>query len=112
MTMPVLSAVPQYVRGEEHVSTFIPPLPHIPASVFEIPQQSEEAQPEAPQEHHQPENRNTDDAGHIYQPQPIVPTPPLIQLSEPPRSPSPEPETFQAPKAEWDASRYVTFPRL
>ncbi|KAJ6119500.1 hypothetical protein N7523_003780 [Penicillium sp. IBT 18751x] len=36
---------------------------------------------------------------------PIVPTPPLAQLEQSPRSPSPEPATFEAPQAEWDASR-------
>ncbi|KAJ5219097.1 uncharacterized protein N7498_001196 [Penicillium cinerascens] len=113
-TMPVLSAVPQYVRGEEHVSTFIPPLPHIPASVFHALQQSHEGWQEPPkeqehpqeQEHHQQEHHDqTHDAGHIYQPQPSAPTPPLTQLYQPPRSPSPQPPTFEAPKAEWDASR-------
>ena len=111
VTMPVLSAVPQYVRGEEHVSTFIPPLPHIPASVFHAPQQSHEGQQEPPQEqeHHEQEHHDqTHDTGHIHQPQPIAPTPPLTQLYQPPRSPSPQPPTFEAPKAEWDASRYVT----
>ncbi|KAJ5315245.1 hypothetical protein N7476_005552 [Penicillium atrosanguineum] len=113
VAVPILSAVPQYVRGEEHVSTYIPPLPHMPASVF-APQQRHEEQPQAPQEQHQQEHHHqehqqehqqSDDAGHLYQPQPIAPTPPLTQLEQPLRSSSPEPATFEAPKAEWDASR-------
>jgi hypothetical protein len=36
-----------------------------------------------------------------------VPTPPLTQLEQAPRPPSPEPVTFEAPQAEWDALRCV-----
>lgn len=105
VAVPILSAVPQYVRGEEHVSTFIPPLPHMPASLF-APQQHHHH--EHHQEHNQPENHHhSDDTGHIYQPQPIVPAPSLTQLEQAPRAPSPEPVTFEAPQAEWDASRCV-----
>ncbi|KAJ5915058.1 hypothetical protein N7454_011170 [Penicillium verhagenii] len=73
--IPVLSAVPQYVRGEEQYSTFIPPVHYAPAPVIHEHHVSHEARPEAVEHWH--------------------------------RAPSPEPEVthFQAPKAEWDASR-------
>lgn len=115
--VPILSAVPQYVRGEEHVSTYIPPLPHIPASVFAPPARNSNRQPEALVEqhhkhqpaHHQP----TTSEPHIYQPQPVGPTSPIAQLYQRPPSPEPEPEpeppTFEAPRAEWDGARYVPF---
>lgn len=92
--VPILSAVPQYVRGEESVSTYIPPLPHIPASVFQVSHQVVERQREA--DHGE---------SHIYQPQPVAPAPTITQLDRRPPSPEPEPPTFEAPQAEWDASR-------
>lgn len=112
--VPILSAVPQYVRGEEHVSTYIPPLPHIPASVFAASGQSPNRQPEALVEHHEHQpahHQPTTSEPHIYQPQPILPTPPIAQLYQRPPSPEPvsdpEPPTFEAPRAEWDGARYV-----
>ncbi|KAJ6102175.1 hypothetical protein N7486_004602 [Penicillium sp. IBT 16267x] len=115
---PVLSAVPQYVRGEEHYSTFIPPAPYAPAPVTHVHHESHEAGPEAqqtqhdhdhhhqhPPHHQQQHPQPSDQAGaHIHHPQPIAPSPVVEHWQ---RAPSPEPEVphFQAPKAEWDASR-------
>ncbi|KAJ5586985.1 uncharacterized protein N7459_002750 [Penicillium hispanicum] len=96
--VPVLSAVPQYVRGEEHVSTFIPPLPYAPAFIAPENQQSYEAQQEM--QHNQTPDLH---GSQTDQPQAEVAAPP--PAAEPHhRAPSPEP-TFQAPQAEWDASR-------
>lgn len=112
--VPILSAVPQYVRGEEHVSAYIPPLPHIPASVFSVSHQGSDRQPEALPEHHehhehQPAHQPPmTSEPHIYQPQPVGPTSPIAQLYQRPPSPEPEPPTFEAPRAEWDAARYVS----
>ncbi|KAJ5514248.1 Glycosyl transferase family 8 [Penicillium fimorum] len=104
--VPVLSMVPQYVRGEEHVSTFIPPLPSAPITF--TPQVSHETygtqiqtqaqtQTQAQAQIHYPD-------GHIHQPRPLVPIPPIIEYQSPP-SPVPEVSTFEAPKSEWDPSR-------
>lgn len=99
--------VPQYVRGEEHVSTFIPPLP--PAPITFAPQLSHEtyetqiqtqaqAQTQTQTQIHYPD-------GHIHQPQPLAPIhPPIIEYQSPP-SPVPEVSTFEAPRSEWDPSR-------
>lgn len=110
--VPILSVVPQYVRGEEHVSTYIPPLPHIPESAFAFSQQISSGQQEAPEHRdngaHQPAHqRPVTSEPHIYQPQPIGPTSPVTQLYQRPPSPEPKPPTFEAPRAEWDAARYV-----
>ncbi|KAJ5085813.1 hypothetical protein N7532_010584 [Penicillium argentinense] len=102
LPVPTLSAVPQYVRGEEHVSTWIPPQPHLPASTFH-PQPHNEEHPAAPEErheHHEPSH----DESHIHHPQP-VPPPPATEIFHRPPSPEPESPKFEAPKVEWDASR-------
>lgn len=107
--VPVLSAVPQYVRGEEHVSTYVAPPPHIGTTVVHGSHQSLEHQAEAHSdhhEHHQPEHHQLGHGGtHIYQPQPISPRQSVAQIYQ--RAPSPEPQApaFEAPRAEWDASR-------
>ncbi|KAJ6129853.1 hypothetical protein N7512_002633 [Penicillium capsulatum] len=100
--VPVLSAVPQYVRGEEHVSTFIPPLPHDPVPISRAEHLSYDNQ-----EVRNDQNSQPDHEAEIHS-QPIgesIP-PPAVKPSRPP-SPQPEPEaqSFEAPKAEWDASR-------
>lgn len=91
--VPVISAVPQYVRGEEHVSTYVAPLPHITTTVSHGFRQSLEHRAEARSDHHehqQPGHHQPGHGGtHIYQPQPI----------------SPQAPAFEAPRAEWDASR-------
>lgn len=90
---PVLSAVPQYVRGEEHVSTFVP-------LQYVAPEPDTLSQPQ----HHQEQ-----DHSHIpiHHPQPVPPPPPVQHWERPP---SPQPPAFEPPKAEWDASRYVSIP--
>ncbi|KAJ5084593.1 hypothetical protein NUU61_009172 [Penicillium alfredii] len=97
--VPVLSVVPRYVRGEEHVSTYIPPLPHQPAPISHAPQPKETHQ--MPPTHPAP----SDSERHIHQPQPVAPIPPINEPHQ--QAPWPEPETpaFEAPKVEWDASR-------
>ncbi|KAJ5746409.1 hypothetical protein N7520_011591 [Penicillium odoratum] len=119
--VPVLSAVPQYVRGEEQYSTFIPPLQYAPAPMVHVHQESHKAQPEVQQkqheqhhhqhgqqhdhqhqhQHHQPSDQGE---SHIHQPQPVAP-PPVVEHWQTASSPEPEVPHFQAPKAEWDASR-------
>ncbi|KAJ5938819.1 hypothetical protein N7466_001953 [Penicillium verhagenii] len=149
--IPVLSAVPQYVRGEEQYSTFIPPVHYAPAPVIHEHHVSHEAQPEGqymhyghdnqhhhqqdqhhghhhlhqqqqhdhqhqqqqqqhdhqqqhPHHNHQHHQQSDQTEAHIHHPQPVAP-PPAVEHWH--RAPSPEPEVthFQAPKAEWDASR-------
>ncbi|EPS27816.1 putative glycogenin [Penicillium oxalicum 114-2] len=103
---PVLSAVPQYVRGEEHVSTYISPTPHAQAPVF----QSEKVPTSQPSHLGEPlQNQRHSQAPapppSMHHPQPVSP---VRQIQEPrPSSPLREPEvrSFEAPKAEWDASR-------
>ncbi|KAI2719056.1 CAZyme family GT8 [Penicillium roqueforti] len=96
--VPVLSMVPQYVRGEEHVSTFIPPFP--PAPITFAPRLSHET--------YEPEIQTPTQAqlhypsGHIHQPQPLVPIRPISEYQSPP-SPAPDASTFEAPT--WDPSR-------
>lgn len=90
--------VPQYVRGEEHVSTFIPPFP--PAPITFAPRLSHET--------YEPEIQTPTQAqlhypsGHIHQPQPLVPIRPISEYQSPP-SPAPDASTFEAPT--WDPSR-------
>ncbi|KAJ5410454.1 uncharacterized protein N7487_004813 [Penicillium crustosum] len=117
--VPILSMVPQYVRGEEHVSTFIPPLP--PAPITFAPQLSHETyetqvqtqaqtQSLTPTQTQLPVQTQTQTQihypdGHIHQPQPLAPIhPPIIEYQSPP-SPVPEVSTFEAPRSEWDPSR-------
>ncbi|KAJ5678921.1 hypothetical protein N7462_007165 [Penicillium macrosclerotiorum] len=102
--MPVLSAVPQYVRGEEHVSTYVPPVSYAPMPVFEA--QPPASLPEPPQEHHGPQSAGFE--SHIHEPKSAAPelSPKVTETYQPPPSePEPEIPSFEAPKAEWDASR-------
>ncbi|CAG8888182.1 unnamed protein product [Penicillium egyptiacum] len=117
--LPVLSMVPQYVRGEEHVSTFISPLPPVPITF--APQVSHEAHETQIQTQAQTQTPTQTKIqtplptqiqaqihypdGHIHQPQPLVPIPPPIIEYQSPPSPVPEVSTFEAPKSEWDPSR-------
>ncbi|CAI7598356.1 unnamed protein product [Penicillium glandicola] len=115
-SVPVLSMVPQYVRGEEHVSTFISPLP--PAPINFAPRLNHETYETQIQMHAQTQTETQTQTqvpthaqaqihypnGHIYQPQPVAPIPPIIDYQSPP-SPVPEVSTFEAPKSEWDPSR-------
>ena len=110
--MPVLSMVPQYVRGEEHVSTYVPPMPNTAPITFAPPLSHEtyEAlqthhQPPDESGYHQPHHHQPSDGGHIYQPQPVTPIPPIIESYQPPRTPTPEAPIFEAPKSEWDPAR-------
>ncbi|KAJ5157276.1 uncharacterized protein N7482_008376 [Penicillium canariense] len=102
--MAILSAVPQYVRGEEQVSTYIPPLPHarIPAFQIQRDQHSYHQEPQTHQEHHSQSQSSEPD---IHHPQPVAPLPPADELHQAPPPLEPEVPTFEAPKAEWDASR-------
>jgi glycogenin glucosyltransferase len=88
MQVPALSAVPQYVRGEEHVSAYIQPsyqMPHV----------------EDAGQHPEPDiivHQDGSDVFHIHHEHPAEPT-------HTPASPEPDVKTFEPPKAEWDASR-------
>lgn len=109
--IPIMSMVPQYVRGEEHVSTFVPPLPHSAPITFPPPLSHETYQ--TPLAHHQPPHEGgndepqiqTSDGGHIHQPQPMTPIPSFVESFQPPRSPSPEVPIFEAPQSEWNPER-------
>ncbi|KAJ5408634.1 hypothetical protein N7509_002517 [Penicillium cosmopolitanum] len=113
---PVLSIVPQYVRGEENVSTYVPPQSNPPAPIHHV-EPSLESQP-VHREHHEHHERHeqqehhelhehhepSHDTSHIHHPQPIPP-PPVTEIFHRPPSPEPESPKFEAPKAEWDAER-------
>ncbi|KAL3495431.1 hypothetical protein BJX62DRAFT_222637 [Aspergillus germanicus] len=95
---PIVSAVPQYVRGEEHVRTYIQPQQYQqPAPHFVQPLS---------------EQRHTVASEPVHHPDPVQPhahqqAPPVVETHHQP-TPQPPPEvetTFEAPKAEWDASR-------
>lgn len=110
--IPILSAVPQYVRGEEHVSTYIAPLPNPQIPAFQIQRDIQRdqhshdlQQPEAPQEHqHHPPPPQTS-GPPMHHPQPIAPPIPVNEPRQPSPPPKPEVPSFEIPKAEWDASR-------
>jgi glycogenin glucosyltransferase len=110
--MPILSMVPQYVRGEEHVSTFVPPMPNSAPIAFAPPlshkiyetSQTHHQPPGEDSHIHQPLCQQPSDGGRIYQPQPVTPLP-AIESYQPPRSPTPEAPIFEAPKSEWDPAR-------
>lgn len=113
--------VPQYVRGEEHVSTFIPPFPLAPITFApRLSHETYETQVQTQaQTQTQTQTRTQTQAqlptqtqtqihypdGHIHQPQPLAPNhPPIIEYQSPP-SPVPEVSIFEAPRSEWDPSR-------
>ncbi|KAK9635644.1 glycogenin glucosyltransferase, variant 2 [Aspergillus fumigatus] len=96
----VRSAVPQYVRGEEHVSAYV--LPHSSQPAFTI--QSEQPTCQAASAPSPPSEPSA--ANEIYQAH-LKPEP-VIENQQQPPAPSVPPdkaETFEAPKAEWDAVR-------
>ncbi|KAI2819191.1 CAZyme family GT8 [Aspergillus niger] len=102
---PIVSAVPRYVRGEEHVTAYIHPQsgetsfvahnePQSHAHEFSVPS-NVQAPPPQPQH-----------VQHGYHQQPTAPV--HVPEEQPPALPSPKPEvqtTFEPPKAEWDASK-------
>lgn len=87
---PVRSVVPQYVRGEEHVSTYIQPVQSPAFHTGEHPQEP-----------------RSDTILTVPQPE-IVPEPqqPTVSEESDPESRALSP-VFEPPMAEWDASRYV-----
>ncbi|KAL2822518.1 hypothetical protein BJX63DRAFT_417584 [Aspergillus granulosus] len=103
--VPTISAVPQYVRGEEHVRTYIRPQQYQqPAPQFTQPPQhfvqppsmQGPSVPSEPVHHPDPVHLHA-----LHQQEPMV---------EPHHEPTPQPPpdvqtSFEAPKAEWDASR-------
>ncbi|GIJ84360.1 glycogenin glucosyltransferase [Aspergillus pseudoviridinutans] len=97
---PVRSAVPQYVRGEEHVSAYVLPHSSQPAFTIQSEQPTHQAT-SAPSLSSEPSAANEVHHAHLEpelvvedQEQPTVPSAPLVEV-----------ETFEAPKAEWDAAR-------
>ncbi|KAG2418304.1 hypothetical protein HFD88_001405 [Aspergillus terreus] len=94
---PVLSVVPQYVRGEEHVATYV--TQHHGTTTAAIPAQHH-LETGIPQTSHAPSHPGGPQA---YQ-APAEPAPPSEPSHQPPPIP-PEPPIFEAPKSEWDASR-------
>ncbi|KAJ5551428.1 hypothetical protein N7461_006126 [Penicillium sp. DV-2018c] len=106
--VPLLSMVPQYVRGEEGVSTFIQPVPLAPiAFAPHLSHETHEAQSETqPQAQLQAQTGIHHHDGHIHQPQPIASITPIIEYrSPPPPAPVEEAPIFEAPRSEWDPSR-------
>ncbi|KAH8422706.1 glycogenin [Aspergillus melleus] len=97
---PFFSAVPQYVRGEEHISAYIEPQPHGAPSVTHIEQRSWVQSDVGPLTSYPPSSGaiETQASG---QPQ----EGPYGEEEHPVERSSPRPETptFEAPKAEWDA---------
>ncbi|KAL2826855.1 nucleotide-diphospho-sugar transferase [Aspergillus cavernicola] len=96
---PVISVVPLYVRGEEHVRAYIPQQTHQEhISHFVHPSIIQEST--VPSELvHQPEPSQV----HVPQPQA-----PMVETQRPPSPPQSQPKEhtiFEAPQAEWDASR-------
>ncbi|KAL4974448.1 hypothetical protein BDW66DRAFT_167897 [Aspergillus desertorum] len=94
---PAISVVPQYVRGEEHVRAYIQQQPYQelaqpflqPPSIHEPTAPTEPAHPSEQYDSHTPQ----------------LPAPIGTQQASSPQSPPQEEPIFEAPKAEWDASR-------
>lgn len=100
--VPVLSAVPQYVRGEEHVSAYIQP--HFDGA----PIRSHLEQPPTTQVNIPIASSAPPDTAHseVYQ----QPEEPLPKVGEHPQHshkppPSPEPQAFEPPRMQWDPAR-------
>ncbi|KAE8161053.1 putative capsule-associated protein CAP1 [Aspergillus tamarii] len=100
--VPVLSAVPQYVRGEEHVSAYIQP--HFDGA----PIRSHLEQPPTTQVNIPIASSAPPDTAHseVYQ----QPEEPLPEVGEHPQHshkppPSPEPQAFEPPRMQWDPAR-------
>jgi len=66
------------------------------------PRTEEQPAHHAHDEHHE-DREQSEDTGHIHHPQPIPP--PITEVFHRPPSPEPESPKFEAPRAEWDASR-------
>ncbi|RAH83529.1 hypothetical protein BO86DRAFT_387786 [Aspergillus japonicus CBS 114.51] len=94
---PFRSAVPQYVRGEEHVAAYIHPHSH--QTTFAVQTEPTFQRQEGSVLEASP--RPWQDQAHHYQ----QPAEPLPESQHGPPSPKPEAQTFEPPKAEWDASR-------
>ncbi|KAE8351797.1 putative capsule-associated protein CAP1 [Aspergillus coremiiformis] len=97
--VPILSAVPRYVRGEEHVSTYIQPHSDEAPVTFHA-EQTSEVQTSMPTTSSAPP-----DAAHPQANQQLVE--PLLEASEQSHKPPPSPEapTFEAPRSQWDPVR-------
>ncbi|KAI9045713.1 glycogenin [Aspergillus affinis] len=97
---PFFSAVPQYVRGEEHISAYIQPQPHGAPSVTHIEQRSW-AQPDVGPPTSYPSSSGFIETQASDQPEEFVHR--EEEHSSERSTPRPETPTFEAPKAEWDA---------
>ncbi|KAE8403089.1 nucleotide-diphospho-sugar transferase [Aspergillus pseudonomiae] len=99
--VPILSAVPQYVRGEEHVSAYIQPHYETPIGshveqpsgmqanmpvTYSVPPDAAQSQAYQQSEEHPPEAGEHSQHSH-----------------KPP--PSPEPQEFEPPRTQWDPAR-------
>lgn len=121
---PVFSVVPLYVRGEEHVKAYIQQhfhQEHSPHLVQTHHVQTHHIQPHDAHTHRAMESSASSEPAYSLDPaNPLEPThqpdPSHFQHPQPPnpraetqRTPSPQPPVeepiFEAPKAEWDASR-------
>lgn len=91
MHVPALSVVPRYVRGEEHVSTYIQPPTHQPQVVHHEEQ------------HWEPEPRPDHQEVHVFHGDHVDSA--SAGEHEAPGYPGQEAQAFEPPKAEWDASR-------
>ncbi|KAL6233437.1 hypothetical protein BDW75DRAFT_232013 [Aspergillus navahoensis] len=94
---PVISVVPQYVRGEEHVTAYIQQQPH-EEHIHHFIQLPSVREPRTPTE---PAHPSEEYYSHTPQP----PAPIKTQGTLSPQPPPQEEPRFEAPKAEWDASR-------
>lgn len=95
MQAPVFSVVPRYVRGEEHVSAYIEP-PHQTQSFHHTESAHHTEQHWEPR----PGPDHRDDSHHEQHAEPM----PAEQHGMP-APPKHEARAFEAPQAEWDASR-------
>ncbi|EIT72544.1 glycosyl transferase family 8 protein [Aspergillus flavus] len=103
--VPVLSVVPQYVRGEEHVSAYIKP--HFDGAPISFHVE----QPPTTQVNIPIASSALPDTVHsqVYQ-QPDEPMPEMGEHPQHPQHshkppPSPEPQTFEPPRTQWDPAR-------
>ncbi|GAQ44369.1 glycosyl transferase family 8 protein [Aspergillus niger] len=102
---PIISAVPRYVHGEEHVTAYIHPQSGETSFVAHSEPQSRAHEPSVPS-HIQTPQPQSQYFQHEYHQQPTEPA--NVSEEQPPAPPSPKPEvqtTFEPPKAEWDASK-------
>lgn len=97
---PFISAVPQYVRGEEHLSAYIQPQPHGAPSVTYFEQRSWDQQGTNEPTSCPPSSGITETQANDQPEEVILPEEEPWSGSSTPR---PETSTFEAPKAEWDA---------